>query len=93
MGEWSAEHRAFAVEQFFRNDSYTVTVREFRKKFQIARTKPVFSDNTLRLWVKNFRETGSVLKKKPPGPPITVRTSPVIAKLSDIIFKTTKLCK
>ncbi|XP_025266325.1 uncharacterized protein LOC105254594 isoform X2 [Camponotus floridanus] len=81
MGGWSAEHRAFAVERFFRNNSYTVTVREFRKKFQIARTKPVFSDNTLRLWVKNFRETGSVLKKKPPGPPLTVRTSPTIAKV------------
>jgi len=88
MADWSIEHRAFAVEHFFRhNDSYVSTVRDFRKHFAYYSGKPVFSEKTLRVWVKNFRETGSVCKKKSPGPVRRVRTSPVVARVRKAILK------
>lgn len=86
MSDWSIEHRAFAVEHFFRfNDSYVRTVREFRKRFTNFDRKPVFTAQTLRGWVKNFRETGSVKKRTSAGPVKSVRTSPNIRRVRTAI--------
>lgn len=86
MGDWTVVQRAFAVERYFRNnDSYTTTVRDCRREFQLHGKAPIFTHHMLKRWVKNFRETGSVAKKKAPGLPKTVRTSPVIAQVRQAI--------
>ena len=72
---WSEEHRAFAVETFFKNnDSATVMQRVFRRHFDIGRNGKVPTRQTILNWVKQFRTTASVVNKKPPGRPQTVRT-------------------
>jgi hypothetical protein len=57
MERWSLDHRAFAVESYFKNDSVVVTQRIFRRHFNIHRNDSVPSRNTVLLWVRNFRET------------------------------------
>jgi len=75
MSEWKTEHRAFAVEMFFKSqESYITTIRAFRKHFSIQPHKPVPTEVTVRSWVKNFRQKGVVNKIKPPGPKKNVRT-------------------
>ena len=75
MSEWKTEHRAFAVEMFFKSqESYITTIRAFRKRFSIQPHKPVPTEVTVRSWVKNFRQKGVVNKIKPPGPKKNVRT-------------------
>jgi hypothetical protein len=67
----TAQHRAFAVKMFFKNgDSATQT----QQHFNVGHRVKVPSQNTILLWVLNFRSTGSALKKKPPGSVRTVRT-------------------
>jgi len=36
MQQWNVEHRVFAIEQFFRNNDSVVTVRLFRRQFNVA---------------------------------------------------------
>jgi len=75
MSEWKTEHRAFAVEMFFKSqESYITTIHAFRKRFSIQPHKPVPTEVTVRSWVKNFRQKGVVNKIKPPGPKKNVRT-------------------
>jgi len=75
MSEWNAVQRAFAVETFFKSgESYTKTMRAFCRNFKISPRKPIPSRNTLKLWVHNFREKGSVLKSKHPGQQRSTRT-------------------
>jgi len=75
MSEWTTAHRASAVETFFKwHESYVTTIRAFRKHFAIQPRKPVPTETTVRLWVRNFREKESVNKTKPPGPKQSVRT-------------------
>jgi len=74
MSEWTTAHRAFAVETLFKcHESYVTTIRAFRKHFAIQSRKPVPTKTTVHLWVKNFREKGSVNITKPAGPKQTVR--------------------
>jgi hypothetical protein len=64
---WSVQHRTFVVETSFKNnDSVVVTQRRFRRQFNIHRKDSVPSRNTVLLWVRHFRETASVVKRKPP---------------------------
>jgi hypothetical protein len=45
---WSCEHRAFALESFFKNnDSATQTQREFRKHFNFGRNGKVPTCQTI----------------------------------------------
>ena len=75
MAHWNVEHRVFAVEQFFRNSDSVVTVRLFRRKFNVERRGAILPDrNTILRWVEAFRTTGSVMKRKPPGLPCPVQT-------------------
>jgi len=39
MGRWSVEHRAFAVETYFKNNDSVLTQRIFRRHFNIHRNK------------------------------------------------------
>jgi hypothetical protein len=62
---WSAQHRAFIVETFFKNrDSVIKTQRIFPKHFNISRHGKVPCRNTIQLWVENFRTSTSALKKE-----------------------------
>jgi transposase len=72
MEHWTAAHSVFAVESYFKN--MVKTRRLFRRHFNIHRNARVASKNTIKLWVKNFRQTASVMKKRPSGRPRTVRT-------------------
>jgi hypothetical protein len=57
MERWSVEHRAFAVETYFKNkDSVVLTQRIFRRHFNIHHNDSVPSRNTLLLWVKNLEK-------------------------------------
>lgn len=72
---WNVEHRTFALRRFFvNNESVTQTQRDFRTHFNIPVRRPVPDRNTILRWFENFNTTGSVMKKKPPGPVNTART-------------------
>jgi transposase len=74
MERWSVEHRAFAAETYFKNNSVVVVQRMFRRQFNIHRNDSVPSRNTVLLWVRNFRESASAVKRKPPGRQPSLRT-------------------
>lgn len=65
MPRWTAEHRAFAVKTFYKNNnSYILTRRLFRNHFHVNRNDALPSDHAIKIWVRNFEETSSALKKK-----------------------------
>jgi len=75
MQRWSEERRAFAVERLLKNnDSATVMQRVFRRHFDIGRNGKVPTRQTILNRVAQFRTTASMVNKKPPGRPRTVRT-------------------
>ena len=75
VGNLSVEHRAFAVETYFKNnDPVILTQRICLRHFNIHRNDSVPSRNTLLLWARNFRETASAAKWKPPGREPAIRT-------------------
>jgi hypothetical protein len=85
---WSAEHHAFAVETYFKNnDSVVVTQRIFRQHFNIHRNDSVPSHSTLVLWVRNFRETASATKRKPPGREPAVRTPKNVERVRQAVLR------
>ena len=90
MERWSVDHRAFAVETYFKNnDSVVLTQRICLRHFNIHRNDSVPSRNTLLLWVRNFRETASAAKRKPPGrePSLELlRTSNKCVRLLSVIL-------
>jgi len=73
MESWTGAQRAFAIKSFYKNDSYTATQFEFRKKFGIHQNSKVPSAHATKTWVNNFEETGSTVKKNC-GTVKTVRT-------------------
>jgi len=58
-----------------------VTQRIFRRHFNIHRNDSVPSRNTVLLWVRNFEETASAAKIKPPGKEPSLRTSENIERV------------
>ena len=72
---WTGTHRAFVMENFITNgESVTATLRNFRTHFHLNRHDPVPDRKSILLWVKNFRDTGSALMRKPSGRPRSDRT-------------------
>ena len=69
--DWTSHHfrlpiwigQAFIVEKFIKNESITATQRIFRVHFGLGRHDPVPTQNTILLWVTNFKVTGSILKR------------------------------
>jgi transposase len=74
MDQWSGAQRAFAIKAFYKNDSYAAAQRLFSRHFQINPNNPVPSAHAIKTWIKNFEETGSALKRKPPGKERSIRT-------------------
>lgn len=63
------------MRRFYANgESVTQTQRDFRKHFNVTRHGAVPDRNTILRWMHNVNTTGSLLKKKPPGPARTVST-------------------
>jgi hypothetical protein len=69
MEQLSGTQRAFAVKSFYKkNDNLEAARHEFRQHSNLRRHDLIPSANVIKIWVSNFKETGSVLKKKkPPG--------------------------
>jgi hypothetical protein len=83
MHRWSVEHRAFAVETFFKNNgSATVTQRVFRRHFNIGRNGKGPTRQTILNCVTQFRTAVSIVNKKPSGRPRTVRTPENVRRVS-----------
>ncbi|GBN89029.1 hypothetical protein AVEN_23529-1 [Araneus ventricosus] len=61
------QEKAMCVLWFFETKSVITTQRRFRTKYK----KDPPSDNSIRRWLTQFQETGSVLHRKGPGRPIT----------------------
>jgi hypothetical protein len=76
---WTPQQRAFTVKTFHESKSYVTTQREYRRYFAVDRNNVVPSAHAIKTWVHNFQETGSALKRKPPGSQRTVRTEANIA--------------
>jgi len=69
MERWRVRERVCAVELFIQMGSITETQRGFRCE---RNQQEAPSPNAIRRWVR--REEGSVMCKKPPGRPSSVRT-------------------
>ena len=81
MEQWTAQHRAFVIEAYFKNgDSAVTTQRLFRIHFNIHHGH-VPCRNTIKEWVQNFRENASALKRKPRGRILMVRTPENVDKV------------
>ena len=79
------------MESFFINrESVTAILRNFRNQFQLSRHDPVPNRKTVLLWVKNFRTTGSALKRKPPGRPRSLRTPENIQIVKESVLRSPK---
>jgi len=65
MNHWTAQQRAFTVKAFYLNSSsYAVAQRVFRAHFGINRNHPVPSAHEITLWVNNFEQSGTTIKKR-----------------------------
>ena len=65
MEPWTAAQRAFAVKAVYKNgDSFVIALRVFRIQFWIHCNRAVPSAHAIKTWVRNFKATGSTLKKK-----------------------------
>jgi hypothetical protein len=65
MGSWNGAHQAFTVKAYYKNnDSYLSVQHVFRNNFNIPCNDPLPSVQATKTWIKNFKETGSTLKKK-----------------------------
>ena len=88
METWPGEHCVFVYDAFVKSgETVTVTPRLFWRHFNIGRHGAVPSRNTILLWVNNFLETGSVMKKKAPGSEKKVRTPENIARVRQALVR------
>jgi hypothetical protein len=74
FAEWTVQHRAFAVEAFFKNESMITTQRLFHNNSLIHRNDVVSHGTTIKCWVNNFRNSASALKIEPTGRSKSIRT-------------------
>jgi transposase len=83
IDQWTGAQRAFPIKAFCKNnDSYAAVQRIFRRHFQINRNNPVPSAHAIKTWITNFEETGSALKRKPPGKERSIGTPENIETVS-----------
>jgi hypothetical protein len=90
MEYWSLVHRAFAVETYLKNNDSVVTRRIVRCHFNIHQNDIVPSRNTVLLWTRNFRETASAVKRKPPGRQPSLRTPENIERVRQAFVRSSR---
>ena len=84
---WSTEHRAFVVETCFKcGDSVIAAQHQFRTHFGIGWLGRVPNRKTILLWIRNFRQTSSALKRKSPGRPRSVQTTETITTVRHAVI-------
>ena len=87
MEQWSGKQRAYAIKSFYKNnDSYVAAQHEFRLHFNLKRHD---SAKAIKIWITNFEETGSALKKKPVRQK-TIRTPENVAAVRVALIKSPK---
>ena len=80
------------METLFKNhDSAIVTQRVFRRHFDIRRNGKVPTRQTILNWVTQFRTTASIVDKKPPGRPRTVRTPENVRRVAHAFHRFARL--
>jgi hypothetical protein len=85
MRPWTGAQHAFTVRAFYKNgDNFVIAQREFWREFGIHRNHSVPSAHAIKTWVRNFKATGSTLKKKD-GSVKTVHTPENIAVVREAI--------
>jgi hypothetical protein len=73
------------VKAFYKNsDSFVIAQREFQRQFRIHHNRAVPATHAIKTWVRNFKATGSAIKKKG-GSVKTVRTPEDIAIVREAI--------
>ena len=65
--DFTGEQRAFVVTEFSITGSVTKVLRSYRTHFNLKRRDRVPNRKTIHRWVNKFKETGYILKNKPPG--------------------------
>jgi transposase len=93
--QWSRglEHNVLLLRKRFtkNGDSLVMAQREFRGEFGIHRNRADPSAHAIKTWVRNFKATGSTLKKKG-GSVKTVRTPENIAVMRETIERSPHRC-
>ena len=74
MASLTAEHRSFAVETYFKNESPITVQRIFCRHFRLGRHDRVPDHRIIVRWVNHFCTTASSLKQKSSGRPRSQRT-------------------
>ena len=64
---WSTEHRAFVVETYFKCGDSVIAAQFQFCTHSVGRHGRVPNRKTILLWISNFRQTSSALKRKSPG--------------------------
>jgi hypothetical protein len=91
MEQCSGAQRALTVKEFHKsNDRLEAARRLFRIQFNLQRHDPVPSAHAIKTWVRNFEETGSALKKKPPGGIRSARAPDSIAGVRTALIRSPK---
>lgn len=88
MSRWSGAHRAFAVEQYFKNGESLVRARRtFCSHFDIRRLNDGPSTQLIWSWVQRFRQEGTVVNRPPTGPSTSVATPERVAQVQQEIIR------
>ena len=89
---WSTEHRACVVETYFKcGDSVIAAQRQIRTHFGVGRHGRVTNRKAILLWIRNFQQTSSALKRKSPGRPRNVQTPETITTVSHAVTTSPQL--
>ena len=77
---WSSVHRAFVVVTYFKCGDFVIAAqRQFLIHFGVGRHGRVPNSKIIPLWIRNFRQTSSALKRKSTGRPRSAMSQETIA--------------
>ena len=83
---WSSEHRAFVVETYFKCGDFVIAAqRLFHTHFGVGRHRRVPDKETVLLWIRNFWQTSSALKRKSSGRSRSAWTPEIIAAVRLVV--------
>ena len=86
--QWTVEHRMFAYDAYVQNgESVTAVQRLFRVHFNLGCRDTAPSCNTILRWIHSLNTTGSIVKKKQPGPNKTVSTPENIERVRQELIR------
>jgi hypothetical protein len=77
----------FVFETYIETKSIIAVHCRFHTQFNVECHGNIPHRNTILKWVEAFRATGSVMKRKPPGLPTTVRTPENIERVRVAVLR------